>query len=125
MNQRTMKRTVVIAVAGAVVFGAVSPSWAAPVFSSTSAVREAAPSAVSDVRYRGHRRAYRNNGAGIALGVLGVAGAIAGAAAYDHRYSGDHRYYGDRGYYRQGYYGGGPTYGYGGGPNYYGYRSDY
>lgn len=116
MNEQTMKRAVAIAVASAVVFGAVSPSWAAPVLSSTAAVRTAVPSAVSDVRYRGHRRYYRNNGAGIALGILGVAGAVAGAATYDH-------YYGDRGYYRQGYYGGGPGYGYGGGPNYYGYRN--
>ena len=117
MNRQSMKRAVVIAVAGAVALGAASPSWAAPVLSSTTAVKAAAPSAVSDVRYRGHRRYYRNNGAGIALGILGVAGAVAGAAVYNNGY------YGDRGYYRQGYYGGGPDYGYGGGPNYYGYRN--
>lgn len=117
MNQQTLKRAVVIAVTSAVALGAVSPSWAAPVLSSTTAVRSAAPSAVSAVRYRGHRRYYRNNGAGIALGILGVAGAVAGAAVYDRGY------YGDRGYYRQGYYGGGPYDGYGGGPNYYGYRN--
>jgi transposase len=111
MNQQTMKRAVVIAIAGAVALGAATPAWAAPVLSSTTAVKAGAPSATSDVRYyRG--RHYRNNGAAIGLGILGVAGAVAGAAAYGA--------YGHPGYYRQDYYGGGPYYG-GGGP-YYGYR---
>jgi hypothetical protein len=107
MNRQTMKRAAVVAIAGAVALGAGSPSWAAPVMSSTASVKQAAPSAVSDVRYiRGNRgRHYRNNGAGVALGVLGAVGAVAGAAAY-----GNH--YGNRGYYREGYYGDGPSYGY-------------
>jgi len=121
MNKQTMKRAVAIAIAGAVVLSAVTPSWAIPVLSSTTAVKEAAPSAVSDVRhYRGYRgHYYRNNGAGVALGILGVAGAVAGAAAYGHGYNGD------PGYYRQGYYGGGPYYGYARGPANYGYDNNY
>lgn len=110
MHNRTMKRATAIAIVGAVALGACTPSWAAPVFASTTAVRDAVPSATSDVRYRGYRgRYHRNNGAAIALGVLGVAGAVAGAAAYDNGYYGNRRYrqgyYGNPGYYQQGYYG--------------------
>lgn len=97
MTRQSMKQAVVIAVAGALAFGAATPSWAAPVLSSTAIVKQAAPSSVSDVGYRG--RYYGNRGAGIALGVLGVVGAVAGAAAYGNGY------YGDPGYYQQGYYG--------------------
>lgn len=114
MKTKTMKRAAVVAIAGAVALGAATSSWAAPVSSSTRAVKETAPSVVSDVRYyRGYRgyhayrgHYYRGNGPGVALGVLGVAGAVAGAAAYGNGY------YGGPGYYRQGYYGGGPYYGY-------------
>lgn len=120
MNKQAMKRASIVAIAGAVALGAAAPSWAAPVLSSTTAVKEAAPSAVSDVRYRGYRGYrgghYRNNGAGIALGVLGVAGAVAGAAAYGH---------GNPGYYRHGYSGGGPYDGYARGPASYGYDNNY
>ena len=106
MNRPTMNRAIVIAVASAVALGAVSPSWAAPVLSSTTVVKETAPSAVSHVRYRGNRgHYYRNSGAGIALGVLGVVGAVAGAAAYGNGYG--NGYYDEPGYARQGYYGGG------------------
>jgi hypothetical protein len=110
MNQQTMKRTVVIAIAGAVALGTVSTASAAPVPSSTRAVSDAAPSSVIDVRYyRGYRgRYHRYYGPGIALGALAV---VAGAAAYGNGY------YGNRGYYGRGYYGGGPYY-YGGGPYY-------
>jgi hypothetical protein len=82
------------------------------VLSSTTALNNAAPSSVIDVRYYRHRY-YRNYyGPGIALGALG---AVAGAAAYGNGY------YGNQGYYGRGYYGGGPYYGsggpyYGGGP---------
>jgi hypothetical protein len=107
MNNPTRNRAIVIAIAGAVALGTVSPSWAAPVLSSTTIVKESAPSAVSDVRYRGNRgHYYRNSGAGIALGVLGVVGAVAGAAAYGNGY------YGGPGYARQGYYGGYDGYAY-------------
>jgi len=113
MNTQKVRRAVVIAIAGAIALGAATPSWSAPVLSSTRAVSEMAPSAISDVRYyRGNRgyHAYRGryhrNDAGVALGVLGAAGAVAGAAAYGSGY------YGAPGYYRRGYYGGGPYLGY-------------
>jgi hypothetical protein len=117
MNKQTMKRAVVIAIAGAVALGAVTTVSAAPVLSSTTALNNAVPSSVIDVRYYRHRH-YRNHyGPGVALGVLGAAAAIAGAATYGNDY------YGNRGYYERGYYGGGPYYGsggpyYGGGPHY-------
>jgi hypothetical protein len=116
MNKPSMKQAVVIAVAGALALGATTPSWAAPVLSSTTIVKQMAPSSVSDVRYRG--RYYGNRGAGIALGVLGVVGAVAGAAAYGNGY------YGDPGYYQQGYYGS-PDDGYAYEPTYVGPRQRY
>jgi hypothetical protein len=129
MSNRTMKHGLVVAVAGTIVLGAVTPSWSAPVLSSTAAVKAAAPSAVIDVRNRnrgqyGNNGANRNNGAfrnngagaGVALGVLGAAGALAAGSAYRQNLYGP-------GYYQQGY-GGGYGYGYGGyanGPANYGY----
>jgi hypothetical protein len=110
MNQQTMKRTVVIAIAGAVALGAVTTVSAAPVLSSTTALNNAAPSSVIDVRYYRHGN-YRNYGPGVALGALGAAAAIAGAATYGNGYYGN-RYYGNRGYYGRNYYGRGPYFGY-------------
>jgi hypothetical protein len=111
LRKETMKRAVVNAIAGAVALGAVTTVSAAPVLSSTTALNNAAPSSVIDVRYYRHRH-YRNNyGPGIALGALAAVGAVAGAATYGNGY------YGNRGYYGRGYYGGGPYYG-GGGPYY-------
>ena len=110
MRKETMKRAVVIAIAGAVALGAVTTVSAAPVLSSTTALNNAAPSSVIDVRYYRHGN-YRNYGPGVALGALGAAAAIAGAATYRNGYYGD-RYYGDRGYYGRNYYGSGPYYGY-------------
>ncbi|HEX4989989.1 MAG TPA: hypothetical protein VFW91_14525 [Candidatus Binatia bacterium] len=115
MNKETMKRAVVIAIAGAVALGAMTSASAAPVLSSTTAVNNAAPSSVIDVRYyRG--RHHRHYGPGVALGALAAAGAVAGAATYGHGY------YGNRGYYGRGNYGGGLYYGggpyYGSGPYY-------
>ncbi len=83
MNNQTMKRAAFIAIAGAVALGAATPTWAAPVFSSTRALNNAVQSHVTDVRYYRHYRGrhYHNNGATVALGILGVAGAVAGAAA--------------------------------------------
>lgn len=123
MNKQMMKRAVVIAIGGAVALGVVTPSSAAPVLSNTTAVKEAAPSAITDVRYRGHRgRVYRSNGAGVALGILGAAGAVVGATAYGR---GSYRNPGyQRGYYDGGY-GGGPYYGYTREPANYGYDNNY
>jgi hypothetical protein len=112
MTNQTMKRVLVAAIAGATALGAVTPSWSAPVLSSTTAVKAAAPSALSDVRY-GYRGHYRNDGAAVALGVLGVVGAVAAASAYRRNA------YGYPGYYQRGY--GGPYYG----PVNYGYRHGY
>ncbi len=116
MTNTTVKRALVIAIAGAIGLGATVPGSAAPVLSSTTALNNAAPSSVIDVRYyrgRYHRHYY---GPGVALGALAAAGAVAGAATYGNGY------YGNRGYYGRGYYGGGPYYGggsyYGGGPYY-------
>jgi hypothetical protein len=118
MNNQTMKRALVIAISGTIALAAVTPSWSAPVLSSTTAVKAAAPSAVSDVRYRYRNRGYyRNNGAAVALGVLGVAGAV--AARSDYR----HNSYGYPGYYQQGY--GSPYNGYARGPANYGYYNNY
>jgi hypothetical protein len=125
MNKQTMKRAVVITIASAAAFCAVTPSWAGPALSSTISLKEAAPSVVSDVRYyRGASGHYGNNGAGVALGVLGVAGAVAGATAYRHGYLGAPGYYQQSGYYQQpGYYQ--QDYYGARGPANYGYGSDY
>jgi hypothetical protein len=104
-----MKRAIAIAITGVTVIGAISPAWSAVVLSNTAAVKAAVPSTVTDVRYSG-RRYYRNNGAGVALGILGVVGAVAAASAYRHNSYG----YGYPGYYQQGY--ANPYYG----PGYYG-----
>ena len=96
MNNQTMKRALVIAIAGIIGLGATAPSWSAPVSSATTAVKAAAPSAVSDVRYR-NRGYSRNTGAAAAVGILGVAGALAAQSAYRHNS------YGYPGYYQQGY----------------------
>jgi hypothetical protein len=119
MNRQTVKRAVFVAIAGAVALGTVTPSWAAPVLSSTSAFNNAVPSVVTDVRYyRGHRsRHHHNNGAAVALGILGVAGAVAGAAAYGYA---PQQYYGEPGYYRHGYYANPGYYQQGYGQDYYG-----
>jgi hypothetical protein len=112
MAYKTMKRVIVIAIAAATAFSTGTPAWSAPVMSSTAALKSAVPSAVTDVRYR---RYYRSNGAGAALGILGVVGAV--ASAYRHNgygYDGYGRPYGYPAYYQQGY--GGPYYN----PGYYG-----
>lgn len=139
MINRAMKRGLVVAVAGTMVIGAVAPSWSAPVLSSTAAVKAAVPSDVSEVRYRGRgqyrgTRAYRHNGVGpgVALGILGAAGAMAAGAAYRHNgygygsYGPGYNSYGP-GYYQQGYggYANGPAnYGYYNSP-YGGYQAGY
>jgi hypothetical protein len=128
MNTQTIKRALVIAIAGTIGLAAVTPSWSAPVLSSTTAVKAAAPSAVSDVRYRYRNRGYsRNTGAAVAVGVLGVAGALAARSAYQHNSYGypgyDQQGYAP-GYYQRGY--GGPYDGYARGPaNYGNYPTNY
>jgi hypothetical protein len=116
MNNQTTKRALVFAIASTVALGAVAPSWSAPVLSTTAAVKAAAPSAVSDVGYR-NRGHSPNTGAAIALGILGVAGAVAAGSAYRQNSYGQSRYY------RQGY--GGPYNGYARGPANYGYYNNY
>jgi hypothetical protein len=115
MNKRTVKHAVAVAVIGAVTFGAVPPSVAAPVSSSMAIVKQAAPSsAVTDIRYRHYRRYYGGPGPAFALGIMGL---MAGAAIAGSGYYGP-GYYGGPGYYAYGpaYYG--PAYY---GPGYYGY----
>jgi len=113
MNKQTMMCA--IAIAGAVALGAATPLAAAPVLSSTAAINQAAPSSVIDVRNRGHRnrghrnyRHSRNNGPGIALGILGAAGAaIAGENGYygPGYYAQEPSYYGHRRHHQRRYYG--------------------
>jgi hypothetical protein len=127
MNNQTMKRALVIAIAGTIGLGAVTPSWSAPVSATTTTVKAAAPSAVSDVRYRNRNRGYsRNTGAAVAVGMLGVAGALAARSAYRHNSYGypgyDQQGY-SPGYYQQGY--GGPYDGYARGRANYGYYNGY
>ena len=121
INQSIKKRAIALAIAGATALGAVTSAWSAPVLSSTAALKAAVPSDVSDVRYRGRYRR-GGNGAGVALGILGVVGAVAAANAYRNNGYG----YG----YGNPYYGYGPGYGYGyggyyGGPANYGHYRGY
>jgi transposase len=103
MGKQTMNCAFIIATIGAVTLGANAPSWAAPVPAGTAGIKAAAPSAVSDVRYRGYRgRYYRGAGAAVGLGLLGAA---AGAAAYGSGYGYAPDYYAGPGYYGPGFYG--------------------
>ena len=105
MNKQTTKRAVAVAVVGAVMLGSVPPSWAAPISSSMTILKQAAPSSgVTDVRYRAIiavAAITANPGAAIGLGILGAA---AGAAAYGAYGAYGPGYYGP-GYYAPGYYG--------------------
>lgn len=107
MNNQTTKCAVAVAVVGAVMFGSVLPSGAAPVSSMTNLKNAAASSGMTEVRYRYYRgnRYYGGPGAAIGLGILGAA---AGAAAY-----------GAYGAVGPGYYA--PSYG----PGYYSAPGDY
>jgi hypothetical protein len=109
MSNVTMKRSVALAIAGAMAIGVASPAWAAPVLSNTAAVKAAVPAATTDVRY--YRNGYRNNG-GLIIGglALGVIGAVAAQGYYrDRAYGGPYGY--AEAPYRGGY-GYGPGYGY-------------
>jgi hypothetical protein len=84
--------------------GSAPPSGAAPISSSMTILKQAAPSSgVTDVRYRHYRGRgyYGNPGAAIGLGILGAAAGAAALGAYGAYGPG---YYGP-GYYAPGYYG--------------------
>jgi hypothetical protein len=107
MSTRTMKSTIALGVAGALAIAAASPSWAAPVPSNTAALKSAAPTETTDVRY------FRHRGVGPGLLFGGLALGLAGAALASPYYYDD-----------------GPVYGYGYGPGYdygpgYAYGPDY
>ena len=112
-----MKRAIAAGIVGAMAFCEAVPAIAAPVPSSTVVVKTMAPNALDQVRAR------RGRGGAIGAGaVLGVIGAIAGAAAAQNQYYPDPGHYGGPAYY------GGPGYDVGpgsyGGPGYYGPRYD-
>jgi len=93
-----------IALGGAFALGATAPAGAAPISVSQSAVKEAVPDNVIDVRrrYRGHRGGHAV--AGLALGIIGAAIA---AHQYDryHRRQYQHQYYQPHYYQPHHYYG--------------------
>src|SRR5690606_39908829 len=89
-----------VALGGAFALGSTVPVNAAPFAVSQTAVKEAAPDNVIDVRRR-HRHRSGAAVAGLALGIIGS------ALAYQHYR--DHRRHYHRHYYHGGYY---PHYGY-------------
>lgn len=118
MMTSTAKKTIVLGLVGALTMAAASPTWAAPVPSSTAAVKAAAAVPTTEVRYW-----HRGFGPGAVFGglALGLAGTALAAPYY---YSEPYGYgygYGPR-YYGPGYYGYGPSYAYGPGPYAYGPR---
>ncbi len=109
-----MNKLMAIGFASVLALGVASPAVAAPVMSSTQAVKATAPDHVTDVQWRRGR----NIGPAIAAGaILGAtAGVIAGATAYPYYY--DRPYYGPT--YPPGYYEAPvATYEYAPGPTYY------
>jgi hypothetical protein len=120
MTTAMQRGAVALGMAGALTLAAAAPSFAAPVLSSTTALTSAAPSQVTDVRWRG--------GGVAAAGVGFAAGAAVGAAAANAAAPGYSGYYGDPGYaygYDAAYddqaypaYGYAPTYNWGGGTSY-------
>jgi hypothetical protein len=102
MRNSTMTHALALGVAGAIALSAATPSMAAPVLSSTTAVQAATSSDVTQVRWRGR---------GAAVGVGLAAGALLGAAAAASAYN--YSYYP---YYYGGY--GGPYYAYAPAPAY-------
>jgi hypothetical protein len=103
----TMKEALAATIAGAMVFA--TPSLAAPVLHHSTAVTAAAANDVIDVRYRGRGGRGRGfvPGAAVAIGALGIIGAVAARAAQDNGAA----YYGYESYpaYGPGY---APVYGY-------------
>jgi hypothetical protein len=87
---RLNKRAMAVGLAGAMVLSAVSPSFAAPVMTSTAVLKAVQPGAITEVRWRG--RGWRGRGlaaAGIGLfaGAL-IGSVIARAQAYPYYYDG-------------------------------------
>jgi len=81
---RTLRKQVVaLGLAGACLLGTVASPMAAPVASSTAAVKNALPGEVSQIRHR-----WRRSALPFALGVFGTIAAAAAADAYWER-----RYY--------------------------------
>ena len=116
---RTMKRTLTLGVAGALAITAATASFAAPVPTSTVAVKDAVASQTIDVRWHRHRGFWP--GAIIGGLALGIAGAALAAPYYYDRpgyvYDYPGYYYGSGpGYYDR------PAYGYPPGPFYYRHR---
>src|SRR5262245_47870743 len=130
MLNTATKHTIILGTAGVLALCAIPPTSAAPVLSNTAAVKSAADSWVSDVRWR----RYGGWGRGaVAAGVIGGLALGAAAAARSSYYGYGYPSYGygytypSYGYgysyapYSSGYYGYGGYSGYGYGP-YYGYR---
>ncbi len=135
MSIRT--KLVMLATAGMFALGAVAPTGAAPITAGSAALKDAVPSDVVDVRWRGHGWHGGGIAAGIGLGLIGGA-LIAGAAGpcwgcgygpyYGYGYA--PAYYGPpvvyvaprRRYWRRAYWGPGP---YWGGRPYWGARPFY
>jgi hypothetical protein len=95
MNTRMTKYLLAVGVAGTMAIGAANPSLAAPVMSSTAAVKSTAPTPIENVRFR-------HFGPGAFIG--GLALGLAGAALASP------------------YYYGPPAYAYDYGPTYYQYE---
>jgi hypothetical protein len=97
MSNATMKSTIALALGGAMFLAAAPQLLAAPVTLNSAAVTAAVPNDVIDVRYRGRGRGGRGFGPGaaVALGAVGVMGAIVANGIQQQSY---------------GYYGYGPGY---------------
>ena len=105
MTTSSWPRGLVLGIAGAMVLA--TPSFAAPVPSSTTAVKTAVADNVVDVRWR--------RGSGIAAGIAAgaLAGAVIGAAVAPRYYGPGFAYYPSYGYPAYGYSSYGyPAYGY-------------
>jgi hypothetical protein len=98
-----MKHAVTIATVGAIGFVDLVPAIAAPVPSSTTIVKMAAPDTLDQVRVRRGRRG--GIGPGIAFGVLGAVAGIAASNRYNYGPGYYGQYYGGSGYYGSPYYG--------------------
>jgi hypothetical protein len=107
IEETTMNsKTVAMGLASAMALSVVSPSFAAPVMSSTTTVKDSAPAQTSEIRWRG--RGYGGAAAAGALGGL-VAGAAIGSAlaapsyGYGAYYNGGYAYAPSPGYYGNAY----------------------
>ena len=107
MNTQAARRASVIALAGAVALGTMTPTGAAATSSRSALVKAATLSAISNVRYRTDRGPlHHDKGAGVTPDMLGRTAAPTGDAAYGHGYDddtqGDFRQYSDDPYYPYG-----------------------